>query len=722
MSGFFQSVGKMRVLKLATAFAVASLALSVLVWELLPKIFIFDETELLRHVPATIFCDCHGNAVHTESGYDYEIRFPVDLETLPPHLIAVTLAAEDRNFFEHDGVDLWATARAGRQLLTNGRIVSGASTVTMQLVALSEVRRERSFLRKFAQMGFARNLESRWSKEKILEEYFNRLPYGGKIYGIEAAANYYFGRSAKDLNIAESILLAGIPQRPNRFRPDRFPEASKARMNRVLEMLVRQEFFSEDEAEKIKSEPLRLRDFSIPFLPKAENPQFFHWVRARHPEFRGLCKTTLNPEVQECAETAVREALTEMQTIRDGAVLIVENKTRKVRGFLGTPDFKNPNAGQVNAVTARRSPGSLLKPFIFGEAVNGGLITAETLVDDSPLQYRDYRPGNFSGDFVGRVTAQEALAESLNTSAVRLLEALGVSRVLSVLGKYGIDFLPEKNARNVGLSLALGGAETRLSSLAEAYVALANGGVPGALCCIEGLPSAEKRSSVWHAGTAQMVLKMLRQKPLFGAEHLEVAWKTGTSNGLRDAWCIAVTPEWTVAVWFGNKDGSSSPELVGAEAAAPVAGRILSGLYRGCVPAEWRDNDFSRTQKLCKRSGLATGSFCRETFSGTAITGIPLRQCRACKDAEFQNQFSQATRILSPGHGAYLAGVNGVARFVLKSEPSRVHWYLNGKYLGLKDAGSVLELAPGNYVLSAWGGENFVSAEIPIEVKSAGNL
>lgn len=687
-----------------------------------PRIFVFDESVLLQREPATIFCDNAGNALHTASGFDYELRFPVALETLPPHLIDVTLAAEDRNFFAHDGVDLCATARAAAQLLTSGRIVSGASTVTMQLVSLADSRRERSFLRKFFQMGYARNLELRWNKKRILEEYFNRLPYGGKIYGIEAAANYYFGRSAKDLNVAESVLLAGIPQRPNRFRPDRFPEAARERMERVLKMLVRQGVFSAEKAEEIRREPLRYRNFSVPFLAKAENPQFFQWVKNRHPDVSGFCRTTLEPAVLECAETAVKEALREMQAVRDGAVIVVENKTRKVRAFLGTVDFKNPDAGQVNAATARRSPGSLLKPFVFGEAINGGLIVAGTLVDDSPLAYRDYTPGNFSGDFVGNVSAQVALSESLNTPAVRLLEMLGVERAMSMLEQFGVTFLSEKNAQSVGLSLVLGGAETSLCALAEAYATLANGGVPGKLCCLEN--EAEKLVStagtpIWQAGTAQMVLRMLRAKPLCGAEHLDVAWKTGTSNGLRDAWCVAVMPEWTVAVWFGNKDGASSPELVGADAAAPVAGCILSALYRGNVPAEWSDDGFFCERKLCKRTGLAAGSFCRETYSGETVKSVPLRACKICKNSDFQNHFAQSTRILEPPSGAYFAGTQGTARFVLKSNPARAHWYLNGKYLGFWYSGKELELPPGTHLLSAWGGENFSSTELSLTVSPA---
>lgn len=691
-------------------------------WEwAFPRIFVFDESALERHVPATVFRDRFGNALHVEPGFDYELRFPVALDSLPPHLIAVVLAAEDHGFFEHDGVDLRAVARAGAQLLTSGRIVSGASTITMQLVSLGEPRK-RSFLRKIVQMGEARNLELRWSKEKILEEYLNRLPYGGKIYGIEAAARYYFGCSAGELNVAESVLLAGIPQRPNRLRPDRFPEAARERQSRVLEMLVRRGVFSREEADAIRAQPLRFRDFRETVFPVAENPQFFRFVRSRVPNLRGNCVTTLDADAQRIAEESVRAALRDSVSVRDGAAVVVENRTRSVRAFLGTTDFSEPTAGQVNAATARRSPGSLLKPFIFGEAVNGGLLVAETFVDDSPLSVGDYRPGNFSGTFSGKVPAGEALAKSLNTPAVRVLNELGAARVLGALKSFGVAFSEKKNAENVGLSLALGGAETSLVCLAEAYAALASGGVPAPLRCVEddGVPAPEEEEdapAVWRAGTAEMILKMLRASPLAGAESFGAAWKTGTSNGLRDAWCVAVTPEWTVAVWFGNKDGSRAPELVGAEIAAPVAGRILSALYRGGVPAEWRGEEHFRRISLCAKTGLAAGDFCGAARAGTAVVGVPLRRCGACAKNGFRNAFSRATKISAPLGGGYRCGADGVAEFVIKSVPARAHWYLDGEYIGLLDSGASVRVPAGDHELRAWGGEEFSSDAVSLRVR-----
>lgn len=688
-------------------------------WEwVFPRIFVFDESCLNNKTPATRYTDYLGTPIHTESGYDYCLRFPVRLETLPKHLIDVTLAAEDRNFFEHDGVDLCAVARAGMQLITNGRILSGASTITMQVVALDDERRERSFLRKIVQMGKARNWELRRDKARILEAYFNHLPYGGKIYGIEAAANYYFGRSASELNLGESVLLAGIPQRPNRFRPDRFPEAAVARRERVLQMLVRQGIFSEEKAESVRREPLRFRDFQQRAFPKAEDPQFFLWARKLHPETRGTYKTSLNMTTQEIVREVVRQQLKSHFSVRDGAAIVIENKRHLVRAFLGTKDFRAPGDGQVNAALARRSPGSLLKPFIFGEAINGGLLVSETLVDDSPLLAGEYRPENFSGDYLGNVPAKLALAKSLNLPAIRILGQLGVERSMEMLEKFGMRFPKSESAEEVGLSLVLGGTETTLLQLAEAYSALANGGIPAKSDCLETEERDNPGSAVWTPGCAEMVLQMLRTHALPEAENLEVAWKTGTSNGLRDAWCIAVTREWTVAVWFGNKDGSPAPELVGSEIAAPAAGRIMNALYRGNVPASWNDEAHFRTTLLCRKSGLAAGKLCTQTFPGKAVAGIPLKNCPHCrKSLASKNLFSQATQIVEPRDGIYRRGFNGKARFVLKSIPTKAHWYLDGNYIGFFYSGTPIEIPPGKHRLFAWAGESHSAAKLEIEVK-----
>lgn len=418
------------------------------------------------------------------------------------------------------------------------------------------------------------------------------------------------------------------------------------------------------------------------------------------------------------AEEAIRGALSENRFVRDGAVIVVENETRSVRAFVGTADFNKPGDGQVNAATSRRSSGSLLKPFIYGEAIDGGLIVAETLLEDTPLAFADYRPGNFSGTFAGAVSARSALSKSLNTPAIRLLNELGVERSYKMLNAFGFAFPESRDPKTIGLSLAIGGAETSLWNIAKSYSSLAAGGVPAPLKCIENKTAISGSDPIWSAGTAEMILDMLRTTNLPGAENLSVAWKTGTSNGFRDAWCVAVTKEWTVAVWFGNKDGSGAPELVGAEIAAPAAGKILAALYRDCVPAQQETETHFTSTLLCAETGLGAGFFCRKTRTGKSVGGIPLRRCTKCKFGGGKESFSsRATRILEPREGIYRSGGNGIVRIILKTSPGRAHWYLDGNYLGFFVSGKMLEVSSGRHTLIAWHGENFSSDKITFEVE-----
>lgn len=689
-------------------------AIGWICWDLLfPFCFPMRPEELNRFTPARRFYDRAGEAVHTMRGDDYRFQFPVRLADLPPHLITVTLAAEDRNFFRHDGVDPAAVCRAFRQLLFHGRIVSGASTITMQLVAMIDGR-ERSLSRKIRQMGRARSLERKLDKQAILEAYFNLLPYGGKLHGIGAAASYYFGRPPRELNFAEAVLLAGIPQQPNRLRPDRHPEAAKRRMETVLAMLVRQGLLSENDVRAVLQLPLRFRDFGKPLWPISEDPQFFQLVRKRHPERTGY-RTTLDSELQTLGRAILRDALAPVENVRDGALVILESATGKVRTLIGTLDYNDPRAGQVNAALARRSPGSALKPFLYGEAIDGGMLCAETLLDDTPLSLPDYRPGNFDGTFHGRVPAGEALADSLNTPAIRVLAALGVERVLRQLNRFGLP-MGKLQSERIGLSLALGGAETDLLNLAGAYAAIARGGIflPCRFLEDEPEPAAYR---IWRPGTAALTLRMLRQRPLPGAAGVDAAWKTGTSNNSRDAWCIATSPEWTVAVWCGNKDGSSAPELVGGTLAAPIAGRVMRSLYRQTPPPRWHDEELLRTAMLCAQSGLAPTESCTQLQPGTTAADVPLQRCRICRNLSGGNSGEKPTRILSPAPGNYHADTSGRARFRLESEPAELHWYLDGNYLGIRRAGSYLELPPGQHRLFGWGGSGFRGDSVELLIR-----
>ncbi len=663
--------------------------------------------------PSVLYWDGAGQLIHVERGGDYRWNFPLSYEEFPQEWIRFVLAVEDRRFWEHHGVDWRAGMRAFWQMLKCGRIVSGGSTITMQAVTMRTGRR-RTLGYKLRQIFLACQWEQSHTKEEILEEYFNQLPFGGKLYGVEAAAQYYFGRHARELNRNEMILLAGLPQSPNRYRPDRFPERALERREMVLHLLIRHGALTPQEADRIRQEPLRYRQFSTRLWPRMEDPQFLLMAKAACPGRREY-RLSLDSQLQEQVRAALQRQVERLEGVEDGAALVVENATGRVRACVGTLDYWRPKDGAVNGAMAWRSPGSAWKPFLYGEALYGGWLVAETRLLDAPLALPDYRPENYDGTFRGEISAREALADSLNTPAVRLLQQLGVERFLRLLGRLGmLKASPPSLAEKVGLSLAIGGTESTLVALASAYARLA--GAPGELSWLQEVAERkESREELWNEGARQMLLSMLR-RPLPGAGELPVAWKTGTSNGNRDAWCFVVTPQWTVGVWLGNKNGCASSALVGTTAAAPVAGTLIQTLSREAPPL-WPACEETLWQRrpLCARSGLTPGPDCGETRLGWTIQGIPLRRCEVCGDREAE--VGRQVRVLSPAPGEYhLEGTPEIS-FLLKTQPPQCHLYVNGEYWGRHASGETLRLGKGSYRLVLWAGEEWRPGTLSLQVR-----
>ncbi len=673
-----------------------------------------EEDPAIRR-PSVQYWDASGQLVHVERGGDYRWNFPLSYQEIPPDMIRFVLAVEDHRFWEHHGFDWRSGLRAFWQMIRHRRVVSGGSTITMQVMTM-RTGRHRTLKYKLRQIFLACQWERSHSKEEILVEYFNQLPYGGKLHGLEAAAQYYFGRHAGELNRNEMILLSGIPQSPRRYSPDRNPQAALKRREMVLHLLVRHGVLTPEEAETVRQEPLRYRQFSTRLWPLLTDTQPLSLVKMAHPgqqEYR----LSLDFQLQEQVREALKRQVERLEGVADGAAVVVENATGQVRACVGTLDFWRVGGGAVNGAVSWRSPGSAWKPFLYGEALYGGMLVAETRLLDAPLTLPDYRPENYDGSFRGEVSAREALADSLNTPAVRLLQRLGVERFLRLLWR--LDMLkstPSALAEKVGLSLAIGGTESTLLAMTAAYARLA--GAPKGLVWLQEVPAGERdQEELWNEGTRQMVLAMLR-RPLPGAGELPVSWKTGTSNGNRDAWCFAVTPQWTVGVWLGNKNGRASSALVGATAAAPVAGSLIQTLSREAPPL-WPpcQETLWERRPLCVRSGLTPGPDCGETMPGWTIQGIPLVRCEACgrQEAEAVRQI----RILSPAPGEYYregAGEEEIS-FSLKTEPSECHLYLNGEYRGRHSSGEALRLGKGSYHLVLWAGEEWTPATLTLQVR-----
>jgi penicillin-binding protein 1C len=704
-----------RRLKICLWLSGAMLLPGIGIWLAGPWLFPPPERALAAQGPSRLYLDRHGEPFRVEPGWDYEWRLPVPLSAISPHLVRATLEVEDRRFYEHGGIDWLGVARALRSDLTTGRVISGASTIPMQLARIADPQ-PRSLWSKFRQACQARGLERRHDKAWILEEYLNRLPYGGKIVGIEAAARYYFGRPAADLNQAEASLLAGLPQRPNALRPDRHPKAARTRQWVVLRMLERQGAIGPGEAARIfRDEPLRYRDFSkktssaaSPLGFPCREPQFCALARQRAGDACRI-RTTLDQEWQGLTEAALREQLARLPGVGSAAAVVIDNRSGTVRALIGTLDFAAVPAGQVNVAISPRSPGSALKPFIYAEAMDGGLLVPETVLTDAPLILAGYRPGNFDGDFRGRITATDALASSLNTPAIRLLAEVKPARVLETLEKCGVKAAHGDRSAQTGLTLALGGLEVTLLDLTNAYAGLARGGRFFPCQFVEGV-SSDREFRPWAPGTVSLLTQMLRSRPMPAAGGLEVAWKTGTSNGNRDAWCFAWTPEVTVGIWFGNKNGSPAAALVGSGAAAPAAGALLQALYRNGAAPAWPANPPGITQvSLCAVTGLRAGPACQNIHAGEAIAGVPLRSCPQCARLTLPStdrpapstSARESTRILMPVPGTYVAGENQTVRLRLLAAPGAHHWYADGRYLGLKDGDAWIELVKGRHRLLA---------------------
>jgi len=689
----------------------AGVLLFVTGYFLLPRLLADPMADLQRQTPARTWTDERGRVLHVRRTYEAQWRFEVELDRISPEVIRTILATEDRNFYHHRGIDFAAVCRAFGQNLAHGRIVSGASTITMQLAGMTETGPRRSLLRKFRQFLKARRLEQLYGKDRILKEYLNRLPFGGKIYGIEAAAQYYFGQHAAALNRSEAALLCGLPQRPNAYRPDRFPEEALKRRDRVLKQLEHLGLLAPGEREYIRRrEPLRFREYSIPAefqrLSRSPDRMYFDLAAREADPDRFVIPCAYHPEAARLLRNQLMLQCRTLTGVRDAAGVLLENRTGRVLALTGTIRPEDRRDGQVNAAAAVRSAGSALKPFLYAEAISGGMIAPDTILKDLPVRYGDYSPGNYDGLFRGEVRARTALADSLNTPAVRLLEELGVERVVERLR--ALHLLKDDHRSFDGLSLALGTAGHTLFDLTAAYRVFPAGSwrKPTFLLKPE---AAEQNRIIFTEGTGDMIAEMLtRPMPGTSGETL-FAWKTGTSNGNRDAWCFVFSPDFTLGVWFGNKDGSRAASLVGMQAAAPAAGRIMEGLKRFGEQRVRPDfPDSFRYDRFCSASGLRAGPYCRESYSGFSLRKAPLRPCRACEPGQ-----TVPIRILRPLPTDYLAPDGKITLHLSSASKSIPCWFLNGKYLGHFQEKKQI-FTPGTYRLKAVSDS---SEETPAEVR-----
>lgn len=505
-------------------------------------------------------------------------RHPVTLNEVSPLYREALLRYEDRYFRWHPGVNPFALLRAAGQWATSGRIVSGGSTLTMQVARVLEPT-PRTVAGKASQILRAVQLEARLSKDEILTLYLNYAPMGGVLEGVEAASRAYLGKPARRLSHAEAALLVVLPQAPSLLRPDRHPSAARAARDKVIQRMDGS--WPEADITDALQEPAYAQTLREPLLA----PLLAERLK-KTAAGRPRIDTTLDPQAQQTVELLLADRLGALPARVSMAALVVDNATLEVRAYAGSADFTDKERfSHVDMVRAQRSPGSTLKPFLYGLALDEGLIHSESLLADVPQSFAGYQPGNFQQSFHGPVSVAEALTKSLNVPAVEVLERLDPVRFVSLLRRGGLKLeFPKGGEPN--LAVILGGASTSLEQLVGAYTAFARQGLAGKPRYTPDAPVEEQR--MLSAGAAFIIRDLLESGGPMGRAvesgagiRRGIAWKTGTSFGFRDAWSVGVSDRFTIGVWIGRPDGTPNPGFFGANIAAPLLVDLFNSLDAG---------------------------------------------------------------------------------------------------------------------------------------------
>jgi penicillin-binding protein 1C len=516
---------------------------------------------------STVVVDREGRLLRAFTLPDGRWRLPLEAGEVDPRYIAMLLAYEDARFYAHNGVDSRALIRAGLQLLTRGRIVSGGSTLTMQVARLIEPRQERSIAAKLRQVARARQIEGAVSKEGVLDRYLALAPFGGNIEGIRAASLTYFGKEPRRLTLSEAALLVALPQAPESRRPDRFADAAKKARDRVLDRAVERGIIEAKEAEAAKRDnvPTERRPFPMLAAHAAEE------AVAADPQAR-ILRLSIDARLQAKLEDLARQNAARLGPKLSVAIIAIDNASGEVRARVGAADYlSSEREGSIDMTRAPRSPGSALKPFIYALAFESGIAHPETVLFDRPARYGAYTPENFDLGFQGTVTARHALQMSLNLPAVELLADVGPANFLARLHGAGAAITLPKDS-SPGLAIGLGGLGISLTDLARLYVGLARGGeTPPLVERLGADPGTTGPRRVTDPVAAFYVEDILRSAPP-PANSLSgrIAFKTGTSYGYRDALAAGYDKASTIAVWVGRPDNAPVPGLVGRQVAAPI--------------------------------------------------------------------------------------------------------------------------------------------------------
>ena len=702
------------VLLLAMAYA----ALPLFVTDPLPGVQQYERSPLVL--------DRHGEVMNVSLSRAEEWCLPVSLDRMGRWTADVAIAIEDKRFLKHRGVDVVAILRAAFSNLRAGRVVSGASTITTQLIRISDPH-PRTYCAKLSEFARAIVLERSLGKEEILELYLNRAPFGGNLRGIEAASRAYFGKSASALSLAESTLLLSLLRAPSRLRPDRFPVAAREIRDRNLLYLAERGFITDREAEQASSVSVIAGRRTFPNEAA---------MAAAHAKERAagslVVHSTIDLSIQKILQQNMETALSTLPLGMTAAGIIIDNGTNEVLAYVGNARHGSVLPGaQVDCGDAPRSPGSTLKPFIYALAFEKGLLVPASLLADTPIAFRGSAPRNFDQSYRGPVSARTALASSLNAPAVRVLRLTGYAGSLQLLRSLGFSYLTQDSSHYYD-SLILGGCETTLIELAQAYRCLANYGTFAPVTWNLGEQKPAKR--VLSPAASYIAIDIMQdtrrlvpmyQEIMRGTQQV-VGFKTGTSYGLRDAWSLGVTASYSVGIWFGSADGRGWSDLVGLTMATPVMLEVFKSISK---PYERGFYAPERTtlKKFCALSGEKPGKHCPHIVRDYEIEGVSRQTiCRMHSDVDGRivikwpeelslwmkmGQPLRATgvKITRPVAGSRIVITEGnTSKLYLSAEGKPpFYWYLDGKYLARDEYGEglLIDIGTGAHRVSVLSGE-----------------
>ncbi len=585
---------------------------------------------------STIVTDKKSEIVYAFLSSDEKWRIMLEEDEISPKLEKALLFKEDKYFYYHPGVNIIAIFRAFVNNLSKQKRTSGASTITMQLARLQNPK-ERTYLNKFKEIITALRLEFSYSKKEILRMYLTLAPYGGNIEGIKAACLLYFDKLPKKMSLAEITTLAVIPNRPNSLKisPNNF-ELVKMR-NKWLKKILKAGIFNKIEIEDALLEPISAYRRNSPKFA----PQFSYRIKKENPN-KAIIRTNLDLNKQIKIQKIVKNYIAGIyiRNIKNACVLIIENKTGNVISYIGSADFNNKeDAGQVDGIRAIRSPGSTLKPLLYGKAFETGLITPKFVISDVPVSYGAYEPENFDEKFHGNVTVEYALSHSLNIPAVKILDRYKLNNFINLLEKLNFKTIKKQHS-SLGHSVILGGCGVSLEEQATVFTAYANEGFYKELSYLQsdtnkiGFQLLSKSANYMLTQILTTVSRPDLPSEWQNSRHLpKVAWKTGTSYGKKDAWSIGFNKKYTVAVWVGNFSSEGVPELSGARTAAPLLFQIFNTIDYNSK------NDFNKLaenidfRNVCTASGNIPSDLCSDISIDAFIPGVsPNKICTHLKE------------------------------------------------------------------------------------------